>query len=121
MATLPAVIPPRTRQFIKDVTGLERINRHLAVLDQKLTAVPAEALSELAARTSSLEARLRDPRKEFSTAFWYDTSYAEPCVALALRDLCRPGDVVFDVGANCGALSILMSRLVGPKGVVCSF
>jgi FkbM family methyltransferase len=62
-----------------------------------------------------------DPRKTFPTAFWYDPTYAEPCVALALRDLCKPGDVVFDVGANCGALSILMSRLVGPRGVVCSF
>jgi FkbM family methyltransferase len=38
-----------------------------------------------------------------------------------LRDLCRPGDVVFDVGANAGSLSVLMSRLVGPRGVVCSF
>ena len=28
---------------------------------------------------------------------------------------------VFDVGANAGALSVLMSRLVGLRGIVCSF
>ena len=130
MTSLTSVVPTRTRQFIKEAIGVERINRHLWDLDRKTAAaaemdarlVAAErGVSDLAARTCSLEARLRDPRREFPTAYWYDTSYAEPCVALALRDLCRPGNVVFDVGANCGALSILMSRLVGPKGVVCSF
>ena len=40
---------------------------------------------------------------------------------MPLRDLCRPGDVVFDVGANAGALTVLMSRLVGTRGVVCAF
>jgi FkbM family methyltransferase len=52
--------------------------------------------------------------------FW-ERSYWEPTVQFALRDYCRAGDVVFDVGANAGALSMLMSRLVGPRGVVCAF
>jgi hypothetical protein len=63
-----------------------------------------------------------DPRKGFSIAYWYDRYlHAEPCVSQAFRDLCKPGDVIFDVGANSGDLSILASRLVGPKGIVCSF
>ena len=52
---------------------------------------------------------------------WWERSFWEPTVALAIRDHCRPGDVVFDVGANAGALSMLMSRLVGPRGIVCAF
>lgn len=40
---------------------------------------------------------------------------------LALRDLCKPGAIVFDVGGNMGGLTSAMSRLVGPRGVVCTF
>jgi FkbM family methyltransferase len=45
----------------------------------------------------------------------------EAGVNLALRDLCRPGDVCFDAGAHAGFLTMLMSRLVGPAGCVCAF
>jgi FkbM family methyltransferase len=46
---------------------------------------------------------------------------SETTVQFALRDLIRPGDTAFDVGAHMGMLSIIMSRLVGPNGKVCSF
>jgi FkbM family methyltransferase len=36
-------------------------------------------------------------------------------------DVLRPGDTVFDVGANVGGLSVAFSRLVGPTGRVVSF
>ncbi len=52
---------------------------------------------------------------------WYRDNYWEPNVQLALRDLCCLGDVVFDVGANFGGLTTVMSRLVGQEGVVCAF
>jgi FkbM family methyltransferase len=39
-------------------------------------------------------------------------------VTLALVDLLRPGDVAVDIGANVGDLTIIMSRLVGPRGCV---
>jgi FkbM family methyltransferase len=52
--------------------------------------------------------------------FW-EQNFWEPTVQFPLRDYCRAGDVVFDVGANAGGLSMLMSRLVGPRGVVCAF
>ncbi len=45
----------------------------------------------------------------------------EPSVNLALRDLLRPGQTVFDAGAHTGWLTVLMSRLVGPFGLVFSF
>lgn len=53
--------------------------------------------------------------------YWYESNLWEPTVQIALRDLCRPGTVVFDVGANLGGLTTLISRLVGPKGAVCAF
>ena len=62
-----------------------------------------------------------DPAATFPLQNWWEQSFWEPTVALAIRDHCRPGDVVFDVGANAGALALMMSRLVGPRGIVCAF
>ncbi len=53
--------------------------------------------------------------------WWEGINLWEPPVQLALQDLCQLGSVVFDVGANLGGLTAVMSRLVGPKGTVCSF
>jgi FkbM family methyltransferase len=64
---------------------------------------------------------LADPAATFPLPNWWEPSFWEHTVALAIRDHCRPGDVVFDVGANAGALALLMSRLVGPRGIVCAF
>ena len=38
-----------------------------------------------------------------------------------MRDIVQPGITAFDVGANFGGLTVTLSRLVGPKGVVCGF
>jgi FkbM family methyltransferase len=58
----------------------------------------------------------------YGDSYWYaGPNLWEPTVALALRDLCRPGMTVFDVGGNMGGLTSTMSRLVGPKGTVCAF
>ena len=58
----------------------------------------------------------------YGDSYWYAApNLWEPTVMLALRDLCRPGTVVFDVGGNMGGLTSAMSRLVGPKGTVCTF
>jgi FkbM family methyltransferase len=65
--------------------------------------------------------RAVDPAAPLALPNWWEPSFWEPTVALAIRDHCRPGEVVFDVGANAGALALLMSRLVGPRGIVCAF
>jgi FkbM family methyltransferase len=38
-----------------------------------------------------------------------------------MRQFVRAGDVAFDIGANVGLHSILLSRLVGPQGKLCAF
>jgi FkbM family methyltransferase len=45
----------------------------------------------------------------------------EPFTVAALRAAVRPGDAVFDVGANIGFFSTLLSRLAGPEGRVFAF
>ncbi|MCI0700005.1 MAG: FkbM family methyltransferase [Planctomycetia bacterium] len=52
---------------------------------------------------------------------WFEPVVGESAVCLALRDLIRPGDVCFDVGAFDGALTQVMARATGPRGLVCSF
>ncbi|WP_416971096.1 FkbM family methyltransferase [Streptomyces sp. 4F14] len=46
---------------------------------------------------------------------------SEPRVQAALRDLLRPGDVFYDIGANVGFCTVLGARRVGPHGRVYSF
>ena len=51
----------------------------------------------------------------------YLTGDAEPEVQEALAQLVKPGQTVYDVGANIGFFTILCSRLVGPQGTVYAF
>ncbi|WP_447713712.1 FkbM family methyltransferase [Methylobacterium brachiatum] len=48
-------------------------------------------------------------------------NYTEPRVLSVVRNLCKPGNDVFDVGANFGGVTIAMSRAVGPRGSVLAF
>jgi FkbM family methyltransferase len=52
---------------------------------------------------------------------WLKPNYTEPQVLFPLRDLIKPGQTVFDVGANFGHLSVAMSRRTGLHGAVCAF
>lgn len=45
----------------------------------------------------------------------------EPATFSFLREWCRPGDTVLDLGAHIGLFTVFMSRLVGPRGRVLSF
>ena len=142
MSLIRSMVPQKTRSVIKEAIGVQglanrvdgiesssipELERRLVRLEAAFETrdVESSTTPELDRRLAHLETALqglsKDPRKAFPTAFWYDRNLTEPTVVHAMRDWCRPGDVVFDVGANCGALSILMSRLVGPRGVVCSF
>jgi FkbM family methyltransferase len=92
----------------------------LAALEGTIAALPGD----LAAQVARLKAQVENAiytRADYVIPAWYDWNFWEPSVQLGLRDLCQPGDIVLDVGANAGALSILMSRLVGPRGSVFAF
>jgi hypothetical protein len=62
-----------------------------------------------------------DQSQTFPLSDWWKPSFWEPTVALAIRDYCRPGNVVFDVGTNAAGLALMMLRLVGPRGIVLAF
>lgn len=51
----------------------------------------------------------------------YALGTTEPAVQAALRQRLRPGDVLYDVGANVGFFTVLAARLVGPGGHVVAF
>ena len=51
----------------------------------------------------------------------YALGTTEPLVQEALRRLLRPGDVVYDIGANVGFFTVLAARLVGSGGAVVAF
>src|SRR4051812_22693732 len=48
----------------------------------------------------------------------YLTGDAEPVLQQELARILRPGQVVYDVGANIGFFTIICARLVGPAGHV---
>lgn len=56
-----------------------------------------------------------------AAASWHLEDGLAPSTRLILRDLVRPGQTVFDVGAYHGAVARTASRMVGVKGTVCAF
>ena len=52
---------------------------------------------------------------------WLNDLLPESAVSTALIDIVQPGQVCFDVGAHHAHLSVVMSRLTGPRGLVCAF
>jgi hypothetical protein len=55
-----------------------------------------------------------------TTPAWLRPNYMEPRVLAAVRDFCRYGDTVFDVGANVGGITVAMSRALELRGAVCA-
>jgi hypothetical protein len=55
-----------------------------------------------------------------SRSMLWNGSYQDDVLA-CLKLATRPGDVVFDVGAHFGLMSIYASKLVGPDGKVVAF
>ena len=51
---------------------------------------------------------------------WYDKNY-EPETFDFLRENLTPGATVLDLGAHMGLFSVVMSRLVGERGIVYGF
>lgn len=98
--------------LIRRIPGINRLTARLGGIEQRL--------KHLESRTGT-DPNSHDGPSSFPLQPWWTTSFWEPTVALAIRDHCRPGDVVFDVGCNAGGLALMMSRLVGPRGIVLAF
>jgi FkbM family methyltransferase len=75
----------------------------------------------LKSRLSYVLSTVAEPEKPYGDAYWYEDNFWEPPVQIVLRDLCKPGDTVFDIGSNLGGLTTVMSRAVGLRGAVCAF
>jgi FkbM family methyltransferase len=75
--------------------------------------------SEVAKRREVMERLVRVG--DFPLQAWWERSYWEPVVQMAIRDHVRPGDIAFDVGSNAGAFAVQMSRQAGPRGIICAF
>jgi len=51
----------------------------------------------------------------------YYRGFYEPETTEYMKQTIKPNDVVIDVGANVGYFTLIMAKLVGPKGVVYAF
>ncbi len=60
-------------------------------------------------------------RKSFTALYLFGKRLAEEAEQALFRERVRPGMTVFDVGANLGFYTELLSRLVGPCGSVYAF
>lgn len=71
-------------------------------------------------------------KTRFNELYWLDkNNYLDQCLIKdgyfekhstnATLQLVKKGDIVFDIGANIGYYSVLLAKLVGPKGRVLAF
>jgi FkbM family methyltransferase len=101
----------------------EQLNGRLDAVHARIDAIPGAPprLFEEPKMVQASPANSHSTADSFPIPKFWEPNYWEPTVQFALRDYCKPGQVVFDVGANAGALSMIMSRHVGPKGTVVAF
>ena len=128
--TIKALLPKKTKTWVKAVinnaSGTAEIHQSISGVSNSVLET-TQRLDTLEHKLSQIhgnndhEPNLKINSCNYIVAPWWETNYWEPSVQLALRDLIKPGSIVFDVGANLAGLSILMSRLTGPKGIVCAF
>ena len=86
-------------------------------LVQNVLDIPPSSIESNSSGTTPMH----EAANSFPIAQFWEPSFWEAMVQIALRDYCKPGDIAFDVGANAGALAAIMSRHVGPRGIVCAF
>lgn len=105
----------------------------LMVYTEKMSQWPPKIAEELEKIRQLLATKIAEeklpppPEKTASTPFPQSPPIApwqplwDPSVQICLNDLIKPGDIVFDIGANVGGFTVPMSRLVGLEGQVYAF
>lgn len=89
-----------------------------ATLQQMITAVPglAKRDAQVVVNRSGIRWSL-DLNEGIDFSIWLLGAFERRTVAAYSR-LVKPGDTVIDIGANIGAHTLFLSRLVGPQGRV---
>lgn len=107
------ILPLRAKQFLYDSPPLARLLRGA------LNRAAPVGLTRVTVAAGGLRGAelLLDLQAEKD--YWLGTY--EPGLDLAIRDLVKPGSVVYDLGANIGYLTILFARQVGAEGRVYAF
>jgi FkbM family methyltransferase len=108
----------------EDVESLGDARAVLMALDQQRFPTPmlirfqADDVNFAQVNGISCAVDRRDMATSAYGAHW--TTY-EPHLVACLKRICRPGSAVFDIGANIGYHSLLLSQLVGSEGRVYAF
>ena len=87
-----------------------KVNQRISTLEQEILELKQKLISV----DQKNDQRMTNVMS-FGISPWYEENLWEPTVQIILKDLCKSGDIVFDVGANFGGLTTLMSRIVGLK------
>lgn len=114
---MPLMLPWLVRAHLRSpFRGKTRLTHALAARAPALQAVPVDIAG---ARPLYLDLRDVTNHGLFRDSPHRDVPWERTTVA-AFRQVVRPGDVAFDVGANRGLHAVVLAALVGPAGqVVC--
>ncbi len=89
--------------------------RHLHTIYKRLTSLVGEGRIYTIARGPMRGVRWRRYNR---LPYWYHTGRYEPHVSEFILGHLRPGDVLWDLGANAGYHALAGARAVGPDGFV---
>lgn len=107
------LLPASTKQAIyrnRFIANLVRSTLNLAVPD----GLSVVGIAAGAAENLQMELDLKTEKD-----YWLGTY--EPEVQNGISELVKPGDIIFDIGANIGFLTLLFARQTGAKGHVHAF
>lgn len=110
--------------FVRRLAGTKQLRSEFEALSSRVAELRGESvagpdLGSLRRNIMALDRLISV--SDFRLQRWWEPSYWEMVVQIAIRDHVRPGDITFDVGCNAGAFAMQMSRQVGPRGLVCAF
>ena len=110
---LARILPLSVKQALYRLPPLARVIRGSinSSVDEGLTVIEVAA-GELKGYRVQLNLKTEKSR-------WLGTY--EPELQAALREFLKPGDTVYDVGANIGYITLMMARLCGAAGKVFAF